>query len=185
MSSYNEQLIRLTNKFMSATGKKAYMAREVAVWAIDNKLWGLRKEKLVGLCAEEFARAFKEERFTDPQGRRVRRKHVRKIEKDGEQIALWEDFNSISREDYELSLLQRRKQIVGECIQLNTDKNSFNENRKPTKQIELSYNFTADVDEHEIMRTVEKASSTKPLQPSSQLLSSEQKSTSQPVPSHT
>jgi len=181
MSSYNEELIKLTNKFMRDTRKKAYTAREVATWAIDKGLWDLRIEKLIGLCAEEFARAYKEERFTDPQGRRVRRRHVRKIEKDGEQIALWEDFDNISCEDYELSLLQRRKQIVGECIQLNTDKDSFNENRKPNRQIELSYDFTQDIAEHEIMRTGERASSIEPLQLSSQSPVVEQQSTSQPV----
>lgn len=185
MSSYNEELIRLTNKFMRATGKKTFTAREVAAWAIENKLWDLRKEKLIGICMEEFARAFKEERFTDPQGRRVRRKHVRKIEKDGEQIALWEDFNSISRDDFELSLLQRRKQIVGECVQLDIDKVSFNENRKPEKQIELSYDFTDDVAEHRVMSSQENPSSSEPVQSSSQSLGDERQSTSQSLPLRT
>ena len=181
MSSHNEELIKLTNRFMRDTRKKAYTSREVAIWAIDKGLWGLRKEKLVRVCTEEFARAFKEERFTDPQGRRVRRRHVRKIEKDGEQIALWEDFDNISCVDYELSLLQRRKQIAGECIQLNIDKDSFNENRKPINKINLSFDFTQDIAEHEIMRSEERISSTEPLQLSSQSPDVEQQSTSRPV----
>lgn len=168
MSFYNAELIKIAGKYMSATGKTAYTAREVAVWAIQNHLWDFRNEKLICLCAEEFARAFKEERFTDPQGRRVRRRHVVKIEKDGEQIALWEDFNNIPQDHFELSLMQRRKQIVGECVQLDIDKDSFNENRKPSKQIELSYDFTPDVAEYKIMRSAQKPSANESLQLSSQ-----------------
>ena len=181
MSSYNEELIRIARKYMSATKKTAYTAREVAVWAIQNHLWGLRDEKLISLCVEEFARAFKEERFTDPQGRRVRHRHVVKIDKDGEQIALWEDFNNISEDHFQLSLMQRRKQIVGECVQLDIDKDSFNENRKPSKQIELSFDFTADVAEDKIMRTVQKRCVDESLQPSSRLPLVKQQPASRPV----
>ncbi len=181
MSSYNAELIKIAGKYMSAKGKTAYTAHEIAVWAIQNHLWDLRNEKLICLCAEEFARAFKEERFTDPQGRRVRRRHVRKIERDGEQMALWEDFNNISRDDFELSLMQRRKQIVGECVQLDIDKDSFNENRKPSRQIELSYNFTPDVVENKIMRSAQQPSAKESLQSSSESPVVQKQSVSQPV----
>jgi len=185
MSSRKEEFLKLANEYIAANGKETYTTRELAGYAVNNLRWELPKEKVISLIAEEFARVFREERFTDPLGNRVRFRHARKVEINGVQTTLWENWPTISRENIETSLLQQRKQIVGECVQIDIDAESFNRFRNEGEPIQIPFDFTPDVAEHRVMRTHEKASSTKPLQHSSQLLSSEQKSTSQPVPSRT
>ncbi len=44
---------------------------------------------------------------------------------------------------------QRRQQIVGDCRQLKTDVNSFNENNNTGDPIKMVFDFTYDVEEAE------------------------------------
>jgi hypothetical protein len=181
MLSRKEELRRRANEYIASTGKNVYTSREIADWAIKNRYWDLPKEKLLSLCADEFARAFKEEHFTDPLGNRVRFRHARKVDIDGVQTTLWENWTTISRENMETSLLQRRNQIVGDCVQLDIDTESFNRFRNEREPIQIPFDFTPDVAEHRVMRTHEKPSSSEPPQPSLQSPVVEQQSISQPV----
>jgi len=183
MSSRKEELRKLANEYIARTGKTVYTSREIAEWAIREGYWQLPSKKLISLCADEFARTFKEERFTDPLGNRVRFRHARKVDIEGVQTTLWENWPTISRENMETSLLQRRNQIVGECVQLDIDTESFNKFRNKGEPIQIPFDFTPDVTEHRIIRTEEKSSSSEPAQPSLQSPGVEQKSTLQPVPS--
>ena len=183
MSSRKEELRKWANEYIASTGKNFYTSREIADWAIKKGYWDLPNEKLISLCADEFARAFKEERFTDPLGNRVRFRHARKVDIGGVQTTLWENWTTISRENMETSLLQRRNQIVGECVQLDIDTESFNRFRNKGESIQIPFDFTPDVDEHRIIRTHEKPSSSKHSQPSLQSPEVELKSILQPVSS--
>lgn len=49
----------------------------------------------------------------------------------------------------EIAFQQRRQQIVGDCLQLKTDVDSFNENGKPDQPIQMILDFTRDVEEIE------------------------------------
>jgi hypothetical protein len=51
----------------------------------------------------------------------------------------------------EIAFQQRRNQIVGDCVQLKRDVDSYNENRLPPQPIQLVLDFTDDVAEREIM----------------------------------
>ena len=89
----------------------------------------------------------REEYITDPQGRRVRAKHAARIEKDGKPLALWDDIRTASREHMQTALQQRRRQVVGDCVQLKVDADSYNDNRNPEEPIPISFDFTYDVEE--------------------------------------
>ena len=52
-----------------------------------------------------------------------------------------------------IALQQRRQQIVGDCRQLKTDVDSYNENRKPNQPIQLVLDFTEDVAEIEALES--------------------------------
>jgi hypothetical protein len=47
----------------------------------------------------------------------------------------------------ELAFQQRRWQIVGDCKQLRTDVDSYNENYNPGPVLQTSFNFTNDLEE--------------------------------------
>jgi len=123
---------------------------QIASWAISKKLWQPPPSTIIDVCADQLARAMREEHIVDPQGRTVRAKHVVRIERDGKQLRLWDDIRKAERQHMEIAFQQRRQQIVGDCRQLKTDIDSYNENRKPGKPIQMIFNFTLDLKEAEL-----------------------------------
>lgn len=148
--TYNEQMQRLADRYMRETGRTEVTAREIAIWAIENDHWKPQPSILVRQCADEFSRAMREDYLTDPQGRRVRVKHVAIIHKDREQIPLWADMRFATRKHMETAFQQRRQSIVGDCKQLKNDIDSYNENFNPGTPIQILFDFTEDLHEAEI-----------------------------------
>jgi hypothetical protein len=97
--------------------------------------------------AEQLSRAMREEYIVDEQGRTVRAKHAARYK----QSVLWEDIRTAPREHMEIAFQQRRQQIVGDCRQLKTDADSFNDNSNPGLPIQMVFDFTDDLAELEAM----------------------------------
>ena len=127
-----------------------------------------QRAEVIDQCAKELARALREEYITDPQGRRIRSKHVALREKDGEQLPLWADIRTADRGHMGLAFQQRRRQIFGDCHQLKADVDSYNENYNVGEQIQISFDFTNDLEEAEIANTIRRSSSPERPPPSSQ-----------------
>jgi len=138
---------RIAGKFEKSTGKTSYTASEVARWAIDNGLWKPKPEVIIQRCASDLSKALREEYAEDPSGGRFRTKHVALLKKDGEQMALWADMRKASRSHMERAFQQRRKQIVGDCKQLKTDADCYNDNYNTGEQISIIFDFTKDLKE--------------------------------------
>ena len=151
MASYGEQMQGIVYEYIETGGSWPATAKDMAVWAINNKKWAASPSALINRCAEELARAMREELITDPQGRLVRAKHVARILKDGEQSMLWADIRTAPREHMTIAFQQRRQQIVGDCRQLKSDVDSFNDNRSPGTPIQMSFDFTLDLMELEAL----------------------------------
>ena len=144
--TYNEQLQRLVEKYIEAGGIWPTTSHELAVWALNNKLWEPQKSEVVSIFAEQLARAMREEYIIDPQGRRVRAKHAARIK----QAVLWDDIRTASREHMQIAFQQRRQQIVGDCHQLKLDLDSYNENENDDIPIQMVFDFTIDLIEMEM-----------------------------------
>ena len=125
--------------------------REMARWAIERGLWMPQESLLVTQLASELAEAMREEHIVDPQGRSVRAKHAVRRDDGGKQISMWADIRTAPREYMAVAFAQRRRQIVGDCRQLETDVDSFNENRCPNEPIQMSFDFTADLAEMKVV----------------------------------
>lgn len=151
MSSYSDQMKGIVSEYVEAGGSWPATARDMAVWAVNNKKWAASPTAMINRCAEDLARAMREELIKDPQGRTVRAKHVARIEKDGEQLMLWADMRTASREHMSIAFQQRRQNIVGDCRQLKSDVDSFNDNRSPNAPIQMSFDFTLDLMELEAL----------------------------------
>jgi hypothetical protein len=149
METYKKKLQQFTRQFEKATGKTAYSAKEAARWVIDNGLWKPPNTIALQKCAEDLSTAWREDYVTDPQGRRVRRRHAFVISDNGEQLHLWGDWERLQPNQMALAFQGRRKQIVGECRQLKNDVDSYNENHNKKADIPMSYNFTLDLEETE------------------------------------
>lgn len=122
--------------------------KTIAGWAIRQKLWTMPRRSAVNVCAQEIAEAMREEYLTDPQGRRVRKKHaIRK----GQQLPLWVDIDDpdTQPEQIEEAVQSRRAQIFTDCRQLKNDVDSYNENWNPGPPIQMLFDFTDDLEESE------------------------------------
>ncbi len=148
--SHNEQLQRIVNTYIEAGEEWPATSRQLAAYAITNHLWEAQRTTVIDLCADQLARAMREEYIHDLQGRVVRAKHAARIA--GEQAVFWADIRTASREHMTIALQQRRQQIVGDCRQLKLDTDSYNENNNPGKPIQMVFNFTDDLVELEAVK---------------------------------
>lgn len=145
--TYLEQMQEIVDKYIRAGGEWPATARQIASWAIRNRLWAPQPSALIAQCADQVARAMREQYITDPQGRTVRAKHAARIERGAKQITLWADIRTAARTHMEIAFQQRRQQIVGDCRQLKADVDSYNENRRPDRPIQMIFDFTRDLEE--------------------------------------
>lgn len=152
--SYNEQLQRIVKKYEDAGNPLPATAHDIAIWAIEQGLWQPQRSTVVDRCAEEIARAMREEHITDPQGRRVRVKHVATVERNGRQAAFWADMRTAPREHMEIAFQQRRQQIVGDCRQLKWDVDSYNQNHNSGEALQMVFDFTLDLEEIEALAAI-------------------------------
>lgn len=150
--NYSDHMQRLVSEYRDAGEPWPATARDIARWMIRNRKWDKGERTMVELCARDVSRAMREEYHTDPQGRRVRTKHAAKFPAPGTedgQMTLWHDIRNAPREFMDRAFKGRRNQIVGDCVQLNTDVKSYNENVTPDNPIPMLWDFTDDVLESE------------------------------------
>ncbi len=81
MPSQNEYLQGLFHRYREEVGVGPTSLRIVASWLIANGYWKLHPSAEVRQCADQLAKALRDEFFTDAQGRRVRAKHAVRIPK--------------------------------------------------------------------------------------------------------
>ncbi len=148
MSTYNRQLQGIANEYFGRKDEGA-TTREIARWAILNGLWEPTSDLAERRLADDLATAMREEYRTDPQGRQVRAKYSARVKRNGRTENVWDDGERAPRSHMEVSSLQRRAGIVGDCRLLKKDVDSFNENRCPENPIQISFNFTNDLLEAE------------------------------------
>jgi hypothetical protein len=156
--AYMEQLQRIANQYLADGHSVMASAHEMAIWAVETKRWEPQRAALINQCAEELSRAMREEYFTDPQGRRVRAKHVARRDRDGKQMSLWADIRLAPRDHMETAFQQRRQQIVGDCHQLKVDVDSYNQNFNPGEAIQMVFDFRDDLAEIEVLEAFSSAS---------------------------
>lgn len=184
MSTFKKQFQRIAHEYMQQHNVDYIDLHEVAEWAIRTNRWEPQKSALIRQCKEFLGRALREEYFTDSQGRRVRAMHVIVKDKDGKQTSIWGDIRTADRKHMAVSFQQRRRLIVGDCCQLKMDVDSFNDNYNKDARIQMSFDFTLDIEETQIMRTNRKSSASGHSRPSSQSPASHQRLASSPSLSH-
>lgn len=147
MKTYAEQMQAIVTSFIESRQPWPASTHEIAAWAIGTGRWEPPRSSVVDMCADDLARAMREEYITDPQGRRVRSKHAARVKRHGQQITLWADIRNADRHHMEIAFQQRRQQIVGDCAQLKCDVDSYNENRSKSNPIQMVFDFTQDLAE--------------------------------------
>lgn len=116
----------------------------VGAWAIANRLWHPRPIDIQSRFARDMADSLREEYRTDKAGRRYRSKLA---VTDGRQGSLWGDIDTAPRKHVEKNIAQRRRQIVGDCYQLENDRQHYNDEHPGEEQLRLILDFSEDVRE--------------------------------------
>lgn len=150
-----EHLQGIINLYQNETGQVQIDLHDVASWAVRKRLWEPQSGDSIQQCAHELSRAARKEQYEDPQGRTVRKKHavrqyIHEGSSAGKQLILWADIETAPPDHMRISLQQRRGYILGDCRQLKTDLESYNENNKHGACIQLSFDFTEDLEEAEM-----------------------------------
>lgn len=157
MATYNQQMQDILVKYESVGMPMPATAKDVAAWAISHNLWKPKPADIITQCAEDLARAWREEYRVDKYGRRYRAKHAVRVKDgdEGKQHTLWADMDTAPRSHMQRAFAQRRRQIVGDCHQLKVDVDCYNDKNIKNEPIPLILDFTDDVNEIEAL---EKAS---------------------------
>ncbi len=104
------------------------------------------------VLAGDMADALRSEIQTDEKGRRYRVNHAVRVTKGGVQYTFWGELGFAPHSHMERAFAQRRDQIVGDCLQLKTDVEVYNDmNKGKEPEIQLVLDFTDDVAERQVL----------------------------------
>ena len=124
--------------------------RVVVEWAIHNGLISPPFVDPVDVLAGQMSRALREEYQTDEKGRRYRINHAVRYKKDGAQTTMWGILGFADQSYMAKAFTQRREQVVGDCHQLKTDVDVYNDKNPLQDPFTLVLDFTDDVAEREV-----------------------------------
>jgi len=147
VASYNQQMQDIFRKYQEEVSPDPVDLRVVGAWALEQRLWAPRPVDIQSRFATDMADALREEYRIDKANRHYRSKLAVTITRDGRQGSLWGDIDSSPRAHVVKSVGQRRRQIVGDCVQVKVDVDHYNSSHPAEEQIMLELNFTDDVAE--------------------------------------
>jgi hypothetical protein len=156
MAAYHDQIRRYIDLYRKEVPNDGVVeAHEVAAWAYKKGLHKPNLTTIVSLIARDISQAMREEYRTDRQGRRYRAKHAATQKSDGKTLSLWADIDdpNAPHMHFVKSFAQRRLQIVGDCFQLKTDVDVYNDRRRPDVAVQVLLDFTVDVEEAEHLKS--------------------------------
>lgn len=125
----------------------------ICEWALVTGRIDFSQTSQARVIAREMQAALREEYTTDPQGRRVRRKHCYPVQTPSgiktQRTFVWCDIESAEPEEMRAAVTYRRGQIVSDAKQLKTDVDSYNDNNANGAFIPLQLDLRDDMVELE------------------------------------
>lgn len=156
MSAYSNQVKHYIDRYRDEVRDDGLLdPHDVAGWAYRNGLHKPNVSTIISLIAADISQVLREEYRRDAKGRLYRANHAATTKVGGKNLSLWADIDdpTAPHAHFLKSFGQRRQQIVGDCYQLKTDADVYNDHRKPDIPIQIILDFTLDVKE---MQSVER-----------------------------
>lgn len=153
-STKSEALQKVYRRYKEENGEEPANMAMVARWGVKKGYCSLpRPVDPYASLADDFSKALREEQRLDSDGRSYRVNLAVTIRgSEGRNVTLWGDIDTAQRSFVEKAVKQRREQIVGDCCQLNTDVDHFNNTRAPEDPIQVVLDFRDDVAERDFLR---------------------------------
>jgi len=150
MAKYSEQLQRVWRLYEKEHGSLPSTAREAVAWGVVQGLLQVPEVDPLAKLAEDMSTALREEYAIDKLGRRYRVNHAVRVTRGGVQYTFWAIMKDAPREHMQKAFIQRREQIVGDCVQLYTDVEAYNGFNDGEKPIQMLFDFRDDIEERSI-----------------------------------
>ncbi len=147
MANYNEQMQSIWHKYEAEHGAVPATAREAVAWGVSRGMIPLPEVDPLDKLASDMSKALREEYGIDKDGRRFRVNHAVRVTKGGVQYTFWAMMKDAPREHMQKAFIQRREQIVGDCVQLNTDVEAYNGFNNDERPIQMLFDFRDDIEE--------------------------------------
>lgn len=147
MATYKQTLQRAWHAYEKKHGAVPVTARDAVQWGVQEGLIEMPDFDPYAKLAEDMATALREEYDIDAKGRRYRVNHAVRVTKAGVQYTFWAIMKDAPREHMQKAFMQRREQIVGDCVQLATDVEAYNDFNKEEQPIQMLFDFRDDVAE--------------------------------------
>lgn len=150
MSAYSNAVKDYIERYQIEVGSDGLIdTHDLAAWAYNNGLHKPNIKTVIDAIASDIAQVFREEYRTDRLGRRYRAKHATTKKEGNKTLSLWGDMDdpNAPHEHFVRSFGQRRQQVVGDCFQLKTDVDVYNDSRAPAEPVQVVLDFTLDVEE--------------------------------------
>ena len=147
MARYKEQLQKVRHQYEAQNGSVPSTTREAVAWGVSLGMIQMPEVDPLAKLAEDMATALREEYATDEQGRRYRVNHAVRATKAGVQYTFWAIMKDAPRDHMQKAFIQRRGQIVGDCVQLSTDVDAYNGLNKGEIPIQMIFDFRDDIEE--------------------------------------
>lgn len=147
MAKYKEQLQKVWHKYEAKHGDVPATTREAVAWGVSEGLLEVPEVDPLARLSEDMADALREEYATDRHGRRYRVNHAVRVTKGGVQYTFWAMMKDAPRAHMQKAFVQRREQIVGDCVQLYTDVAAYNGFNSDEAPIQMLFDFREDIEE--------------------------------------
>lgn len=153
MANYKEQIRSIWKKYRDEVSSSPADLKDVAAWAIRQKLWHPRPVDLHTSLAGDLAEALREEKRVDSKGREYRANiPVRTKRKDGPPLFVWADIDDAPHSHVVKSIQQERRSIASDCYALVMKADHYNDAHPDRDPIQIHLNFEEDVEEAKIAR---------------------------------
>lgn len=153
MAKYKEQLQHVWHQYENEHGHVPASLREAVQWGVARGMIQTPDVDPLAKLVEDMSDALREEYATDAAGRRYRVNHAVRVTRAGVQYTLWGVMKDAPREHMQKAFIQRREQIVGDCVQLATDVEAYNAMKSDQPPLQMIFDFRDDVEERLVVET--------------------------------
>lgn len=147
MATYHEQLQNIWHRYEAEMGHVPASTKDAVAWGVLNGLCKAPKIDPLDKLAEDMANALRQEYRVDRRGRKYRVNHAVRVTRGGVQYTFWAELDHAPRDHMVKAFGQRRKQVVDDLVQLQTDVSVYNDLNVDQQPIQLALDFTYDVEE--------------------------------------
>lgn len=150
MATKSEKLQSAWHRYEKIRKHAPTGTKEACRWAVMEGLVELPNVDPYDVLAGQMASALREETATNAKGQKYRVNHAVRITRGGVQQTMWAEMGYAPHSHMEKAFTQRREQIIGDCVQLKVDVDTYNGIKSSEHpDVQLVLNFTEDVAERE------------------------------------